>query len=76
MVTADRNDRGQIYPHQCNVNVTGTILGDSIVIDNQTIAKVQEIEGHALDVATKRGHCNRIKHIYTAWEKIVPTTTR
>ena len=68
MVTADSNGRYQIYPHQRNSNLTGTIIGDGILIANQTIAKVQEIEGHTLDLATKRGHHNHIKHIYTAWE--------
>ena len=52
MVTAGSNDRGQIYPHQHNDNKTGTILGDGIVIDNRTLAKVQEIEGYELDLMT------------------------
>ena len=76
MVTAGSNGRGQIHPHQRNANITGTIIGDSIVLGDQYIVDVQEIEGHAIDVQKTRAHRNRIKHIYTAWEEKFPNTTQ
>ena len=72
MPTAIPAGSGRIHPHQRNANFTGTIIGDSIVLDDHHIQNVQSTEQYSIDTATKRGHRNRIRQIYTAWEEHFP----
>jgi len=68
MANNGRNGTGRIYPHNRDANFTGTILGDSIVLDNKYVEGIQDTEKFSIDINTKRGHRNRIKEIYTFWE--------
>ena len=42
MANNGRNGTGRIYPHNRDANFTGTILGDSIVLDNKYVEGIQE----------------------------------
>ena len=54
MVMAGSNCRGRIYPHQRNANITGTILGDTIKLDNRYTEDVEVTKRHSIEVSTKR----------------------
>ena len=72
MVTACSNGRGRIFPHQRNANLTGTILGDTIELDDHYAEDVEVIERHSIEVSTKKEHRNRIRQIYRGWEANFP----
>ena len=68
-MTAGSNGQGRIHPHQRNANITGTILGDSILLDEHYIEGLQVVEAHGIEIKSKHNHHNCIKHIYTFWEE-------
>ena len=72
MASAGGRIRGRIYPHQRDANMTGTILGDSIELDTQYVQTMNVTASHGLVPSTKRGHRNRIQHVYTAWAVLFP----
>ena len=64
MVAAGSNGQGCIYPHQSNANITGTILGDTIVLADHYAEDVEVTESHGIEFSTKREHRDRIRQIY------------
>ena len=72
MVTAGSNGQGCIYPHQRSTNITCTILGDTIVLDDHYAEDVEVTESHGIEVSTKREHRDHIRHIYKGWEEKFP----
>ena len=72
MLTTSRTSRGRIQLHQRDADFTGDVLGDNIVIDETIVEEVQAVEQFSIDIATKKNHPNRIKHMYTHWERLFP----
>ena len=67
-----RRNGGRIHPSQRDANFGGEILGSTIPIDEQYARDVHETEQFSLDIATKRGHRNRIKHVYEFFLEVMP----
>ena len=49
MGTIGSNGRDSINPHQRNANMTGTIIGNGILLDEQYIVGVNATESHGID---------------------------
>ena len=72
MAPVGSNGHGRIHPHQRNANMTGKILRNSIDLDTQYVQTMNVTASNGLEIATKKGHHNRIMHIYTAWQVLFP----